>query len=157
MRLINFIAILLLLTSCGGGKLISSNTVKDVKRDSITKITFEAKKDTISIEADSLKLYVPAKDLTETPVVKTSKSGRTKASVRQINGQIEVQCFTEKYEAIIESQNKIIETLLKITETQDTVNTVQVTKSPWYMKALAFIGVAAILFMAFSIIKTKPF
>ncbi|MFY0714123.1 hypothetical protein J1D01_10630 [Seonamhaeicola sp. NFXS20] len=154
----NFIAILLLLTSCGSGKLISSNTVKDVKRDSITKITFEPKKDTISIEADSLKLYVSTKDLTETPVTKTSESGRTKASVRQINGQIEVQCFTEKYEAIIESQNKIIETLLKITENNDTVNTVEVTKSPWYMKALALLGVAAIiLFVALIIIKTKPF
>ncbi|WP_166964613.1 hypothetical protein [Yeosuana marina] len=155
--LVKYIVILLLLSSCGGSKLVSSKTVKDVKRDSITTITYKPKKDTIRIKADSLKLLVPIKDLTEKPIIKTSESGRTKASVRQVNGTVEVQCFTEEYEAIIESQDKIIETLLKITQSQDTTNTVQVKESPWYMKALAFIGIASLIGFVFTLIKSKPF
>lgn len=157
MRLVKYIAILILLSGCSGSKLISSNTVKDVKRDSITTISYKPKKDTIRIKADSLKLSVPLKKLTDKPIIKTSESGRTKASVRQVNGNVEVQCFTEKYEAIITTQEKTIETLVKILESIDTTNTVKVKESPWYMKALAFVGVASLVFMAFSILKSKPF
>lgn len=153
-----FILILLIsISSCGGAKLVRSETVKDVKRDSITTITFKPRKDTIAIKADSIKLSVPLKELTDKPIVKTSSTGRTKASVRQVDGNVEVNCFTEKYEAIIESQDKIIETLLKITASQNTTDTVQVKESPWYMKALAFIGIASLIGFVFTLIKSKPF
>lgn len=141
---------------CGSGvELVNSDTSKEVKRDSVTTVKLETKRDTVKIAADSLKITVPLKDLNEVPVIAKSKTGRTQGSVRLVNNTVEVECFTEKYEQIIESQNKIIETLLKITESQNTTNTVKVTESPWYMKALAFLGVAFVLVLVFSLIKPK--
>ncbi|MGB1307527.1 MAG: hypothetical protein ACPG6B_01355 [Oceanihabitans sp.] len=151
-KIIICLSIIACVLSCNTPKLIASHTTNAIEKDSITIVSIEKKVDTIKIPADSLKLSVPIKDLTATPVYAVSKNGRTTGSVRKYNGKVEVACFTEKYEALIETQHKIIETLLKINESQTTQQTVQVTKSPWYMKALALIGGVGLLMLIIMVV-----
>lgn len=117
-----------------------------VKTDSTsTKITYQKQLDTFTVSADSLKINVPIADLSEVPIIKRSKSGRSTGSVRRVNNNIEVECFTDKYEKIIETQNKLIETLIKLTEVKRTKETITEFKTPWYFKALAAVGALALL------------
>lgn len=155
MKLKNFILLSLLLafiSSCGGAKTIGKDTNREIKRDSITTVKTEIKRDTIRIPGDTLKMYVPISDLTETPLIQVSESGRTKASLSKQGNSIKVECFTEDFETIIETQNTIIETLIKQLEHQKTIQTVKVTESPWYIKALASIGALLIVFIGIKVV-----
>lgn len=155
MKLKNFILLSLLLafiSSCGGAKTIGKDTNREIKRDSITTVKTEIKRDTIRIPGDTLKMYVPISDLTETPLIQVSESGRTKASLSKQGNAIKVECFTEDFETIIETQNTIIETLIKQLEHQKTIQTVKVTESPWYIKALASIGALLIVFIGIKVV-----
>lgn len=132
-----------------------------VKTDSTsTKVTFKKQLDTFKVAADSLKINVPIASLTEVPIIAVSKSGRSKGSVRRVNNNIEVECFTDKYEKIIETQTKLIETLIKLTEVKETKETITEYKTPWYAKALSGIGAIALLVLvgSFAIKRyIKPF
>jgi len=155
MKLKTFILISLLLafvSSCGGAKTIGKDTNREVKRDSITTVKTEIKRDTIRIPGDTIKVLVPISKLTETPLIQVSESGRTKAAISKHGNAIQVQCFTDEYQQIIENQNIIIETLIRQLESVQTLETVKVTESPWYMKALASLGGLLLVFIIIKVV-----
>lgn len=156
MRLGNYMIITLLLvlamSGCRSAKTIGIDTSRTVEKDSVTTVRFEKKIDTVTIPGDTLKLSVPIIQLSEKPIYQTTPSGRTTASVRRVNDQVEVECFVDEYEAIIESQNQIIETLVNVLQSDKTHETVEVTKSPWYMKALASLGGLLLAFVVYKLV-----
>ena len=137
---IYILILLVAFVSCRSLPAPTVATHKSLTDSTSTKITYQKQQDTFSVAADSLKVKIPIADLSDQPIITKSKSGRVKASVSKVDGNIEVQCFTDKYEKIIETQNQIIETLIKLTETTNTTETKTEFKSAWYMKALAFLG-----------------
>jgi hypothetical protein len=148
MRLIKYILfitlILVAFSGCRTARPVSQTRV--TKTDSTsTKVTYQKKIDTLTVAADSLKINVPIASLTEVPIVAKSKSGRSTGSVRRVKDNIEVECFTDKYEKIIESQNKIIETLIKLTEVKETKETKTEFRTHWIYKALSWIGILAVV------------
>lgn len=145
---------LTVLTSCKSAKP-TVETHRTVTDSIITEIRYETKWDTIRIPGDTIKLTVPIKDLSESPLIKTSASGRLSAAIKRVKDDIEVQCLDEESIKIIESQNKIIETLTKHLETKETVLTKTEYKTPWYSKILAGIGTVVLILLAVKFI--KPF
>ena len=132
------------LTGCRTARPVLQTSV--TKTDSTsTKVTYQKKVDTLTAAADSLKINVPIANLTEVPIIATSKSGRSTGSVRRVNNNIEVECFTAEYEKIIETQNKLIETLIKRTEVKETKETKTEFKTHWIYKALSWIGILAVV------------
>ncbi|WP_438710856.1 hypothetical protein ACSTS3_19655 [Aquimarina muelleri] len=146
-KYILFITVMLFaLTGCRTAKTVLQKSV--IKTDSTSiKITYQKKMDTLTVAADSLKINVPIASLTEVPIVAKSKSGRSTGSVRRVKDNIEVECFTDKYEKIIESQNKLIETLIKLTEVKEVEKTKTEFKTHWMYKALSWIGILAVVFV----------
>lgn len=136
--------VLFVLSGCRTPQPVLQTSV--IKTDSTsTKITYQKRLDTFRVAADSLKFNVPIADLSEIPIIKRSQSGRSTGSVRRVNNTIEVECFTDKYEKIIETQNKLIETLIKLTEIKETTETKTEFKTPWYAKALSTVGIIALI------------
>jgi hypothetical protein len=152
MKRIIFMALLIVtLVGCGTGK--SSRLTIDSK-ESVRDSTFTTKrfvlKDTlISIPKDSLSFWIPFKDLSETPIVKTN--GRTTAKVSYKNNKLNVQCLTEEYQQIITMQNEVIETLREIIKSTSTVSESETIKIPWYMQPTTWI-IAAVLYGLISIL-----
>ncbi|CDF80574.1 hypothetical protein BN863_28620 [Formosa agariphila KMM 3901] len=151
------ISLFLLLTlacGCGGTKRPTEDIVKTIRYDSIKKITVTPKVDTIRLPSEYLLVTVPLKDLSETPIQNQTPNGRLKSTIRKVGDQLEVNCFVDEYIKIIQTQETIIETLIRQLETLDTTQTITETESPWYMKALASLGVVLLLIIIFSLGKT---
>lgn len=148
------VTLVILFASCTP-PLVVMQKQKTTTDSTSTKITYQKQVDTFTVAADSLKMSVPLASLTTAPIYAVSPSGRSTGSVRRVDDTIEVQCFTDKYEQIIETQNQLIETLIKLTETTETTETVTEFKTPWYAKALSAIGIIAMLVLVGSFVVNR--
>ena len=155
MRLVIFFMGVVLLGSCKSLQP-SRKTIESVKDSTVTTVRFVEKDTLITVPGDTLTFSVPFYELSETPIERTN--GRTTARISRGNGQVTVECLTEKYEQLISYQNEIIETLRQINRNKEETIEVPVKFVPWYIKTLAWIGGLFLLlvFVQLLIKKFKP-
>lgn len=142
---IKLLLIVLLVSGCRTKLRIAEETTKRTVRDSIARK--EVVKDTVLIikEADTVKLRSIIDDLTDEAIVKKSKY--VTASLRKVGNEVEVECFTDELEAALQLHKEVIEYYKTIVEeTQKTIVLPPEPYTPWYMKALGFLGGGGILF-----------
>ena len=158
MRYIVIFILVCFLGSCGSKK----KTVISDTKETITDSTYTTKKiitkDTLlTVAADSLKLSIPIDELSEAPIIEST--GRTTARVSLVDDNLQVECLTEEYEAIIELQKEVITSLREIIKTKETNTEVTIVKTPWYMKLRNLIGGIALLLIIGLVVKKylKPF
>lgn len=129
-----------LIYGCGSSKPVLTEKVKTVKTDSLTTVTITPKIDTVRVGSDVLNMKVPIEEISERPIIQQSLSGRTYGYVSRVKDTLLVDCFVDEYVELIETQNKTIETLKTVVETQNNLQTVTVTETPWWMQIFAYIG-----------------
>lgn len=149
-HLICCLILMLVFTGCKSVKP-TRDTVKTVTENTRTDVRYITQIDTIKIASDVVKIHIPLKKLGETPISKTSDNGRATATISKKNENLEVICECAEETRIIETQNKIIETLTEKLETVDNTVTIIEYKTPWYAKALATIGIATIIVVIFGL------
>ncbi|MEH6405760.1 MAG: hypothetical protein V7767_00620 [Leeuwenhoekiella sp.] len=142
MRLIIVTLLVLLLSSCGGGKPTLTRSVTE-KDSTWTKVSTIKRDTIITIPGDSIKIRIPILDITEEPV--TRYGVRSSASVRKENEDLVIDCKCDEYKQQIELMEKLIEQH----ETYEKLLKETVLKPeryvPWYIKILAWIGGISIL------------
>jgi len=138
-HLLIFVTLILFVVGCGTPKPTIQTTVSKTDSTS-TKVTYQKQTDTFTVAADSVKINVPIAALSSTPIIATSTTGRSKASVKRVNNNVEVECFVDEYQRIIEYQNTLIETLIQRFEKQHTTETKTEYKTHWLVKGLATLG-----------------
>lgn len=149
-HLICCLIVMLVFTGCKSVKPMR-DTVKTVTENTRTDVRYITQIDTIKIASDVVKIHIPLKKLGETPISKTSDNGRATATISKKNEDLEVICECAEELRIIETQNKIIETLTEKLETVDNTVTIIEYKTPWYAKALSTIGIATIIVVIFGL------
>lgn len=148
------ILITLCFTSCRSSKTTATTNTTTVDTTT-TKVRHVITYDTITIPKDSIVFKFPIAEIKQTPITKTSSSGRVKATVKKVDNDLQVECHVEELIKIIENQNTIIETLTKRLKTQTTTITKIEYRTKWYLKGLAALGVLVLALYAVKIL--KPF
>ncbi len=157
-RIVFFISTIVLCTlvGCGTGK--PTRVVKQTVTDSTKIEVTTRKRDTlVTIPGDTLKVSIPIFEITEEPITRTN--GRTSATVNRTGNDLTIECLCEEYKQLIEVLETTISKQQKVLELRDEINTEYVKYTPWYIKSLAFIGVAAIIVVGAKLILKfkKPF
>lgn len=134
-----FILLLLAITGCKSHKTVSEEAI--TTRDSVSVVTTLTKRDTIvTTPADSLRVQIPIKDLTQRPRVVRSARGTTTATISRIGDDIAVQCKCDSLKLTLEIRDRELE-ILRIKERMSKTEVVVPEKYiPWYTKILAWIG-----------------
>lgn len=145
MRLLTAILFAILLTGCCSTRplattvstLDSTHTERKVRqRDTLIKLPFY-----------KVEIVKAAGDLTEEPVVK--RNGGASVELFKRNDSIYARALCDSLELKLKLQDSIISTYRQVkTDTTITLPPVEVKYIPWYIKALAWIGGIAVLFLA---------
>lgn len=147
-----------LLASCGSVQ--ESTKTQETVSDSTSVNVKEVKRDTvIEVPGDTTKVSIPVFDLDEKPQHFESNTKRSSLTIRKVNDTLDIDCKCERYKEQIQLLDKIIKRQRKIITTKKTEKSVPVKFTPWYMKALGWVGALALfavtVFTAFTIFKPK--
>lgn len=136
-----------MLVGCGGSK--QGSLITSEKDSTVTTVTQIKRQEIVTVPGDSIKIRIPILDLSDTPI--TKKSTRATATVRKVDGNIEVDCKCEQYLAQIEVMDKLIETQRQLIKMSMETRVEEVRYVPWYHKVLSFIGLMAVLYLGIKI------
>ena len=145
------IATLLILFLFIGCKSNQPRIVQDttIVKDSTSVVTKITPRDTIiPVAKDSISITVPIKEISETPIERTSPSGRSKARVSRTQDDLHIDCVFEELELRMTLFDKQIEVLKLQSKQQNIVTEIDVPYTPWHIKILSWIGIAFIILLA---------
>lgn len=151
-RLLTLFAIVFSLAACGTSKSrVAKQITTTVKDSTVTEVRYHHRDTVITIPGDTLKFTVPVTEITRQGQTFTQGHQTVKISSDDL-GNISVECINAAMERIIELEDKIISTLRTIeSNTQETI-IVPEPYTPWYTKALAWLGGIMLLLMGIAIL-----
>jgi hypothetical protein len=151
-RLLTFIAIVVSLAACGTSKSrVAKHINTTVKDSTVTEVRYQKRDTLITIPGDTLKFKIPVTEITREGQTFTQGRQTVKISSDEL-GNISIECINAAMDRIIELEDKIISTLRTIeSNTKETI-IVPEPYTPWYTKALAWIGGVMLLLMGIGFI-----
>lgn len=122
-------------------------------RDTVTVTIKEIVRDTVYKKAASkASAKVPLKDI-KSGFKTDFKSNDASGSIREKDGNLEVDCGCDSLNVLLKLRDKEINTLRDRATETGTLHPVQYT--PWYIKALAWVGGAAVVLILLVLIAKK--
>jgi len=159
MKRLFYISILALLTACGSRRSPQRSSERMVKDSTWREIKYIPVDTTFTMPGDSVRLAVPLRDLGRKPITRTSKSGRTTASVSREKETILVDCKVEELQKELQLLKERITEYRHFLETTSESIVIPQPYVPKPVKVLAWIGGIFILLAITGVILfiKKPF